>query len=321
MDDQPRVIDLVPTRLAVFLVPLVAGVAIIAGLEGLHAWMPHLSRFTTNGRVAAFDLDGRGSLAVWFSSMALAAASLVAVLVYSIRRHKVDDYRGRYRIWLWAALCCMVMSLDKTAGLHEGFKEMMALVSGTRVFGDGSIWWIVPYFFLLGAIGTRLLVDMRRCVLSSTVLVGTAVCYGVGVASRFGWLVPVGSEHAVMLKGGAEMFGDLLLVLAMGLHARYVTLDAQGLILPPRRRTRRVVDEADEEMGLEIKVHPPHGIPRPATVPVQQPRTFVNATPVAAAPAPAPAASAPVQRKLTKEERKALKRRLDKMRKEREQRR
>ena len=78
----------------------------------------------------------------WFSSMTLAMAAMVAVLVYTVRRHRKDDYQGRYRVWLWAAACFMLMSLDETASLHEGFKEMMTLLTGSAIFGDGSIWWI-----------------------------------------------------------------------------------------------------------------------------------------------------------------------------------
>ena len=107
---------------------------VVAGLEVLYAWMPRLAALTTDGRVAALDLDGEGSLAVWFSSTTLSLAALAAILVYSVRRHKKDDYHGHYRIWLWAAMCWGLMSIDETSSLHEGFKELMAHASGTRMF-------------------------------------------------------------------------------------------------------------------------------------------------------------------------------------------
>ena len=163
MDEQPRLTDLVPLRLPVWLLILAVGLAIVAGLEALYAWMPRLAHLTTDGSVAAFDLDAEGSLAVWFSSMTLALAALAAVMVYSVRRFKTDDYYGHYRIWLWAAACWLLLSIDETASLHEGFKEMMACVTGTRLHGDGSIWWVIAYGFLLAAVGTRLLIDMRHC--------------------------------------------------------------------------------------------------------------------------------------------------------------
>lgn len=345
MDEQPRLTDLIPLRLPMFLIPLIAGIAVIAALEALYAWMPRLSGLTTDGHVAAFDLDGEGSLAVWFSSMTLSAAGVVAILVYLVRRHRVDDYQGHYRVWLWAAMCWFLMSLDETASLHEGFKEMMSLLAGTRLFGDGSIWWVVPYFFLLGAVGTRLLMDMRSCWLSSTVFVMTAACYLCGIGAQLGWIMPESGARGVMVEEGAEMLGNLLLLLTMGLHARHVILDARGL-LPQRcdepleaepSTSLAVADEADEaeageeepepKTGPTIAVHPPHGTPRPAAMgrtEARQPAATVVPSRAKAQVAP-PAGddeacgtvseSIPPSRKLTKEERRALRKRQEKSRK------
>jgi hypothetical protein len=359
MDEQPRLTDLVPRRLSVFVLVFLAGLAIVAGLEGLYAWMPQLAGATSDGRVAAFDLDGEGSLAVWFSSTTLSLAGLLAILVFTVRRHRTDDYSGRYRVWLWAAACWFLMSLDETASLHEGFKEMMVLVTGTRVFGDGSVWWVACYFFLLGAVGTRLLVDMRECWLSSAAFVGVAACYVVAVLAQLGWVLPESGARGVMLEEGAEMIGDLMLLLAMGLHARHVILDAEGLVAHRRPQAAELAakladdepDMEDEEeveeasgprrafslFGRSVVVHPPHGVPRPAGGTRTSRRFKRTATAAAAASPSRPAATGrtsagPAQsaasagtsnlslpnRKLTKAERKALRKRLMKMKAERE---
>jgi len=335
MDEQPRLTDLVPRRLTTYVLALLAGLAIVAGLEGLFAWMPQLAPMTTDGRVAAFDLDGEGSLAVWFSSMTLALAGLVAILVFTIRRHRTDDYPGRYRVWLWAAACWLLLSIDETSSLHEGFKEMMVLVTGTRVFGDGSIWWVAPYFFLLGAVGTRLLVDMRECWLSSGALLATAACYAVAVVTQLGWILPEAGARGFMVEEGAEMVGNLMLLLAMALHARHVILDAEGL-LPKRRKATAETreDDADDDEDTSflgdrsVTVHPPHGVPRPAGK-VASPGWFQSALSTATAASPSqPAASmsgveqsdSPARGKLSKAERKAMRRRLRKMAAERERR-
>ena len=314
MDETLRLIDLVPRRLITLGLLLLAGLAVVAGLEALYAWTstPSLNQITTDGSVAAFDLDGEGSLAVWFSSAILMLAALVAVLVYTIRRHKTDDYRGYYRVWLWAAACWLVMSIDETASLHEGFMGMMAHVTGTKIYGDGSIWWVVPYFFLLGAVGSRLLVDMRTCRLSSAALLTTAACYALAVATQ---VAGDGLTRAVMLEEGAEMVGNVFLLLAMGLHARYVILDAEGLL--PARQPK--YDHPEQELPREesssaahdwVAVDPPHATPRP----VLKRRTRTTE------PEPEPAPS-PVRRKLTKQEKKALRKRLmqERLKREREQ--
>jgi len=256
MDDQLRMVDLVPRRVATFILLFLTGLIVVAALELAYSWAstPAMLEITSDGRpIAAFDLDSEGSLAVWFSSITLFISALVAVLIYAIRRFKTDDYQGYYRIWLWAAACWLLMSIDETSSLHEGFKEMMKRVTGTAILGDGSIWWVAPYFFLLGAVGSRLLFDMRECRTSSIAFVGTAVCFAVAVLAQLGWILPDTWKSAegaigargVMLEEGAEMVGNLLLLLAMGLHARYVIFDAEGLLLdgemsmrgPMRRRS------------------------------------------------------------------------------------
>ena len=303
MDEQLRLTDLIPRRLTIFALLLFAALAVVAGLEGLYAWSstPAISRLTTDGKVAAFDLDGEGTLAVWFSSVTLLLASLVALLVYTIRRHKTDDYRGYYRVWLWAALCWLVMSIDETSSLHEGFMGMMSYVTGTRVYGDGSVWWVVPYFFLLGAVGTRLLVDIRHCRLSSIALLTTAGCYALAVATQ---VLGDGLTRSVMLEEGAEMVGNIFLLLAMGLHARYVILDAEGL-LPARepesnRPDLRQSGEPTSPAAADwVSVDAPHPTPRPV----------LRRRARAVEPEPEPVPS-PVQRKLTKQEKKVLRKRL-----------
>jgi hypothetical protein len=327
LEEMPRMIDLVPRHWVAFVLLLLGGVTIITGLEALYAWMPQWAAVTTDGRIAAFDLDSEGSLGAWFSALVLLAAALVALLVYSVRRYKTDDYHGHYRIWLWAAMCWFLMATDESASLHEGFKELMALLTGTRLLGDGSIWWVVPYFFLLGAVGSRLLVDMRHCRPSSAALVATAVCYALAVAAQLELIFRDLGAREVMFEEGAEMVGNLLLLLAMALHARYVILDAEGLL--PRRAARAddqldgaeadeetVEDELEEASPAKpaaaaprrVAVDPPHVAPHPL---------FQTSTPV-----PAPAAGpSPVNRKLTKQERKALKMRLLRERQQREQKR
>jgi len=327
MDEQPRLADLVPTRLTTFAVLLLAGLAVVAALEILYSWMPRLAAMTTDGSVAAFDLDGEGSLAVWFSSMTLALAGLVAILVFTIRQHRTDDYRGHYRIWLWAAACWFLMSLDETASLHEGFKEMMTQVTGTPLFGDGSIWWVIAYFFLLGAVGSRLLVDMRECRLSTGAMLVVAACYAVAVAAQVGRILPESGARGVMLEEGAEMVGNLMLLLAMGLHARHVILDAKGLLPQRASRWGRADDDFAEQdneedrtwslRGRTVTVHPPHGVPRPVAAPAL-PERRPERTPAVADTSYSSYSS--VRRKLTKAERKALRKRLAKLATDRERR-
>lgn len=239
-----RINDLVPRGWLAIAAWLTLAALLIAGLEALYFYMPKLAPATTDGRVAAFDLDGEGGLAVWLSSTILLITAGMTWIVYGIRRQQPDDYHGHYRVWLWAAVCWAFMSLDESASLHEGFKELMSQQTGQRLHGDGSLWWVICYGVVLGAVGLRLIWDMRLYRVSTAVLVAAGACFATAVAAQLELIWPESGARGVMLEEGLEMTGDVLLLLAMTLHARYLILVAEGAITPrkPKARRRRSSD-------------------------------------------------------------------------------
>jgi hypothetical protein len=256
MDEQLRVTDLVPRKYTTLLLWFLLGVTVVAGLEALYAWMPELARQTTDGRIAAFDLDSEGSLGAWYSSFILQLAALMALIVFAVRRQKEDDYHGRYRIWAWAAVCWQLMSIDESASLHEGFKELMTLTSGQRVLGDGSIWWVAAYGLVLGTVGIRLVLEMRACRSSTAAFVLAGGCFAAAIIAQLGGIMPDLGAQAVMMEEGCEMAGGVFLLLAMALHARYVILAAQGssttrAAKPKRQRKKSEEAAADEATESE----------------------------------------------------------------------
>ncbi len=271
LDQQLRLFDLIPRRMASVVVLLIVVSAMLAGLGAAYAWM--LDRVAHGGlRVAALDLAAKGSLGCWFSSLLLVAASAAAMLVYSIRRHRTDDYQGRYRIWLSAAAVCFLLAADQAASLREAFRELMVGLTGTSLMGDGSLWWVVFYALVCGAVGSRLLMDMRPSLPSMGFLLIAAIVHTLAVVGRLGWIL-LEDSHRVMYLTGAEMLGNLALLAAMTVHARHVILDAEGSLLrcePPPEELEALTpaEEADDEEDSDdtrwMKVDPPHAVPQPA---------------------------------------------------------
>jgi hypothetical protein len=325
MDEQMRLIDLVPRRLTILALWLAAGLAAITGLGVLHAWQSELSATIPGWQFAALDLTQRGCLGSWFSSLLLLAASTAAVLAYTIRRHRTDDYHGRYRIWLWAALCCFLSAADVAANLHEGLKQIMIYLTKTSIWGDGTLWWIIPYVLVFGILGSRLVLAMRPCRLGITTFLLAAAGYLVAAGMELG-LASIGDAfQAVMIKSQAAMFGHLMLLMSMALNARYVILDAEGLL--PRRKSKKYADcdkditkkslgtPGNEWMRADASVGTPQPVLRRASSPVS---SSPSTTQPIFSKSPAPPAS--VTRKLTKQEKKTLRDRLLRERLERQRR-
>ena len=116
---QPRVIDLIPIRRWT---NLVLAALLLSGAAGIEALYGHLALENTAfdvSQLPAIDLSERGSVATWFSSAMLAACALFGLLTYQLRRHRVDDYRGRYRMWCWVIPMFLLASVDQVAGVQE----------------------------------------------------------------------------------------------------------------------------------------------------------------------------------------------------------
>lgn len=221
MELPQRLADLAPRKNATFAGLMLVGLLSIGCLEALYACMPRLAAMTTDGRVAAFDLEGEGSLCVWFSTGTLELASLTALLIFVLRRQTPGA--GRSRVWLFAAAAWLVMSVDECASLHEAFKELLSHVTGNRILGDGTIWWVGAYAAVLSVLGLRLLRAMWPCRSALYALFSTGAFYATAVAAEMALLTARKDETEVMIEEGCEMIGNLCLLLSMALYARHAT--------------------------------------------------------------------------------------------------
>ena len=245
MNQQLRLIDLVPRQRRTFGLFLIGGLAMVGLLEVLHKCLPALAPMTTDGRVATFDLEGEGSLAVWFSCATLELAALAALTAWAVRR-RTPGAKGA-NILLVAAACWLVMSIDECASVHEAFKELMSRGTGHRLHGDGTVWWVMAYGIVLSTVGCRLVRHMRRAPDAVLALFATAGFYALAVAAELEWIIPNKGETEVMLEEGCEMIGNVCLLLSMGLFARHAAIAAEAqargtpTLLPPpvMRRPRR----------------------------------------------------------------------------------
>ncbi len=233
---QPRVTDLIPQRFLGLLVLLVSGVLAVVSIDGLFLYGTDRLAPEDAQVTASFDLQGSGTIAGWLSSTLLLMASAAALLVFTTRRHKVDDYRGRYSLWLWMAILCVVASLDVSTGLHRLLQIGLVRLTGTIFWGDGSIWWIAVAGLVSLVVGGRALIDMWPCKEGVFFLSVAAACYFAATLNHFGVHWPVGEKQGLLVQSSALMLGHFLVLYSFLLYARSIYREAQGHIVRPRQR-------------------------------------------------------------------------------------
>jgi len=242
-DRQLRTCDLVPTRPFVIVALLLALLTGVAAIETLYIhWQttPAPARTASGAalgraQLAAIDLAGRGNLASWYSSLLLAAGACGGLVIFSIRCHRVDDYRGRYRVWLWTVAALMWGSLDAATGIHQAIGALIGLAAGSAPLAD--LGWLTLYLLLFGALAVRLGIETWHAVGSFATFSLSAVLYLVAGMTSVGWIPLPGFLLATVLETTLVMLAHVALLAGLMLYARHVHLDAEGK-LPLRLRTQ-----------------------------------------------------------------------------------
>ncbi len=238
-DRQPRLMDLVPLRRLWQNAIAICGVLVVAGLLAGH-WATHRAAATLPEElVRSLDVRANDSLAAWTRACILAATAAMAILVYVVRRHRADDYRGGYRVWLWAAAGMLMMSADAVAGLREAVRGVCVAETGWSGPGNGFVWWAGPCAIVALTLGTRLVLDMRECRVSTWWLCVAALAWTIGEALGAIGFVFADALTSDLAAAGLSILGQWCLLVSMNWHARHVVLDASGALRSRRKKKTR----------------------------------------------------------------------------------
>jgi hypothetical protein len=192
-----------------------------------------------------------GGAITWASAIALMTAALLAKLIYSLRRHRVDDYEGRYRVWRRLGWVALVASIDSVMQAHAVIAKCLASLTGWSLTATASEWWLAPVAIVGGWIFIRLAMEIAECRTSLAMILLAATCYGVAAAGSLGWSPAVIGPWAGAITSALPLVGHTVALVGLMVFARYVVLDVQGLIehsakpaAPKKAKKRSTEDEA-----------------------------------------------------------------------------
>lgn len=225
VENQPRLTDLIPKSLWAYLAMLLLGVINIYACQQafLHTRALDPDKFP----VRLFDTTGPGNIAAWCMSVMLLLLSVGSVFVYLLRRHKADDYKGRYRLWLQMALFSGVLSFEAATGAHEILAVALGQFDISSPWNESSFWWLI--LVSLGAVylSLRLLIEFKArpgmLVMLAMVVMGmiAAGC------SHLGEVIGESALTTEVAQSSLLMGATLVACLMAWLNARRIYLDAQ----------------------------------------------------------------------------------------------
>jgi hypothetical protein len=174
------------------------------------------------------------------------------MLVLGIRSQRVDDYRGCYRVWLWATAALAWLSLDAATGLHDALGLAVTFAAGQQpptasLIAGSTMTWLAIYALVLGGLGIRLAIEVWPSLPSFGGLLLAGLLYLCAGLMQLQMLA-VGTPLVQAVTGSSvTLLAHLALTASIALYARHVYLDASGRLkvhIDPDKRIKKTKSRA-----------------------------------------------------------------------------
>ncbi|MGI9518987.1 MAG: hypothetical protein ACR2NP_18185 [Pirellulaceae bacterium] len=238
-NNQFKTTDLIPKRICSLAAVIALLLAAVAGLNLLHLHSPEWVTVIGDDGVSALSLNSGRGIAIWYSNFLLLLTSCVSLQLYLLRQHRRDDYRGSYRVWMWLALIFLIASAASVTGISALLKNLFVNTIGSGTLGGGLTVVLAVKLLGLLLLVIRGLLEVRYSRLAVvTLLIVFAAYGGAALMSEVPHVQSEISQHVHAAQGNFLLLGATVLLISIMTFARYVYLEANGLIQPRAARPR-----------------------------------------------------------------------------------
>ncbi len=169
-----------------------------------------------------------------YRSILLILSGQLALLIFWARSRSLQDFAGRYRLWVWVAGAWFWFAFSTASGAHHAWSESVVwLWWDAPLRNRTTLCWLIPAVLLGAELLWMMHRDMRGCRSSLSMLwLAAGLLLTAGVQTL---LTDVGWSE--LTQPAVAMGGVLCLFTSMLLHARHVIYQSAE---PPQRRPFRL---------------------------------------------------------------------------------
>ncbi len=238
-----RLVQLIPTRRRSYLAAILVSLLIPAVLLTGHYMIYVSGSLPWYGQPLAVALDASHyrSIAAWFSSHLWLLCLGATILTFQLRRHKLDDYDGEYRLWFWLVLTCLAASIDATTHITELLGLALNRWSQIQLGWSGPAVVQATLTALIGMLGLRLCTELKTVPASLAFwLIGLVAWAGSAVLAQEMVKVDISLQLRIWLRVTLWMSGLTCVWLSALTYLRSVYIEAQQRFLPRGRMAARI---------------------------------------------------------------------------------
>ena len=186
-----------------------------------------------------FRIDFSDSFAAWWLTAVMLLSTGTSLLIYQLRRHRSDDYRGHYRLWRLTMCVMFVACINSTVGLLSWFGAVVDLVVGDRAALSGERWLRILVDVAGIILTMRLAAEVYRCRAALiSLLAGAAL---VGYAEAAVWnLITIDNAAKSTLVIAAPLLGFSSFLISSTSYLRLLYRQARNIddAAPLRQRLK-----------------------------------------------------------------------------------
>jgi len=241
---QQRMVQLIPVRRGTLTIVLACMWILWCGLLFSHYWIhvriPSTSSTATSSNASFASLPvsqlvhlrSSHSIAHWLTCQLWMLTALAAWMIFRLRRHKLDDYRAKYRIWAVLAIVALFSSFDASS---SGLYLLGISIDGwaRKEIGYGG-WPLVMATFasLVGVLGIRLCSELKSAPTSVAFWLIGLMSWAISSLLGTGLIKTSWSQSSIDLVVGSCWLGGTLAVFqASGIYLRQTYIHAQKRFL------------------------------------------------------------------------------------------
>lgn len=229
-----RLVQLIPVRKRSFLLAIFASLLVPAGLLVSHYMIYVSGSLPWYGHPLAVSLDAShpSSIAAWFSSHIWLLCLGATILTFQLRRHKLDDYDGEYRLWFWLVATCLLASIDATTRITDLFGLALDRWSQINLGWSGPAVVQATLAVLIGMLGLRLCTELKQVPTSLIFWLVGLVCWaGSAALAQEELQLSYSLQFRIWLKAALWLSGLTAVWLAALAYLRHVYMEAQQRFL------------------------------------------------------------------------------------------
>jgi hypothetical protein len=231
---QHRMVQLIPVRRRAFIATIFVSFLVPTVLLTLHylIYVSGTLRLYGNPLAILLDAGHARSLCSWLCSQLWLLCLAATILTFRLRRHKLDDYQGEYRLWFWLVSTCIVGSLDSTTGVTEIFGQSLDRWSQANLGWSGRAVVQATLATLIGILGLRLCSELKNVPTSLVFwLLGLVAWAASATLSQELFKIDLSSQFRYWLRSASWIGGMTSIWVASLAYLRSVYIDAQRRFL------------------------------------------------------------------------------------------